>query len=339
MLHLCRKLLLFACVGLTPNVLAHTLINRAGSYSDDNGLNRNRLQLNLDLNFTHFQSGLTGTTYNVSATQDQYERETLETSDGVLKHANNNLSVSATQVWNKTTETRVNGGMSSDKELESRSQSFGAGVGQWLWHDSLRLGVDMQRSIAKQPADEYLDYDSQLVTVPTSISTTGTTFSLRHLATTTTITDYAVGYFDNENRPGSTNYSFNVKQFIPPFKGAVHAGVVRAVNRGKIQRNTTYGEVDAWEATVAYLQTLWKGATSRLGYKYYQENQTTRAYKDELVFGSDLYSLNLSQEIDRFIIDGGASYYQTNKDNNSVAIDNTTKIAARIYEVGLSARF
>ena len=108
-------------------------------------------------------------------------------------------------------------------------------------------------------------------------------------------------------------------------------------HKGKVGLDTTYGELEGGEATIAWLQKLWTKAKARVAYRYYREDETTRAFGDELTLGSDTVSLGISQgfkleehrsQARNFEVNAKASRYQTNSD-----------IDAEIYEVGLGADF
>lgn len=317
---------------------AHSLKLSRGAYDDSDGLTRERLGADAQVEAGRGPAGLTGHTYKLSFLRDSFAEEDLEDDDytrevyGSEQRVQGTATLSATQTWNKTTETRALGSYASDGKVTTRT--FGVGASQWMPGESLRIGVDFSRTLVDQPLFQVLDYDSELVGAPSRYSATGSTLGIRHLATPSTILDYALSYVHNEHRPATKVGGLQLRQFVALLKGAAHAGVTRADNRGAIDTTTDYGQVDAWTYEGAWLQHLWQGAQGRLGYRYYREDETTRAYEDERVFGSDTASLGLAQELDErtagvpMVVEAIAARYLTN-----------SKLAATTFEVGLTAKF
>lgn len=319
---------------------AHSVRQKAGSYIDNQGRERQRLQM--DLGYEGKGGGaVSGTSVTVSAGRDNYVFSDESDSDynrqvyGSQAHSQNNFSVSGNLTWDRLTDTRMLASVQTDGEVTTRTA--GIGVSQWHFHESLRLSYDLSRTIVEQPEFKFLDYDSQEVGNPTLVSSVGATVGVRHLASTTTIMDYSVSRIENENRPATNIASAAVREFFPTVKGALHANVTRAYNRGFIGTDTTYGQVDAWSVETSWLKELWRGGSGRASYRYYKEDETTRAYEDEKVFGSDMYSLSLVQELTRKMvssvsvplqIEAGAAKYLTN-----------VGVAANSYEMGVSAKF
>ena len=92
---------------------------------------------------------------------DTYDREFY----GSSYRTNQSATVSATQTWERLTETRVMGAYATDRVVKSRS--WAVGVSQWIWHESIRLAFDLSRTLIDQPLYQYLDFDSQEVGNPT----------------------------------------------------------------------------------------------------------------------------------------------------------------------------
>jgi hypothetical protein len=160
---------------------------------------------------------------------------------------------------------------------------------------------------------------------------------VRHLATPTTIVDYGLSQVAADNRPHANSGSIGVRQFVPPVEGAVQITGTRSYNRGYVTTDSTYGQVDAWIGEVAWLQTIAPGGKCRVGYRYYREDETTRAFENEQVFGSDTMSVGLSQDVPKEAVDSlptpvtlelAYARYLTN-----------AGISASSYEFGVSARF
>jgi hypothetical protein len=319
---------------------AHSVKQKAGSYIDNQGRERQRLQM--DLVYDGKGSGsVSSSSLTVSAGRDNYVFSEETDSDynqlvyGDRTHTQNNVTVSGNLTWDRLTDTRALVSMQSDGKVTARTGSVGAS--QWLYHETLRVSYDLSRTIVEQPEYKFLDYDSQEVGNPTLVTSVGATVGVRHLASTTTIRDYSVSRIENENRPATNTGTVGVREFFPSVNGALHANVTRAYNRGYIGTDTTYGQVDAWSFETAWLRDFGRGASGRLAYRYYQEDETTRAYEDEKVFGSDMFSLSVVQEITKKMVDSvtvplqieaGAAKYLTN-----------VGVAANSYEMGVSARF
>ncbi len=330
------------CLGLASQAHAHSIKQKVAGYNDTDGRSRERVSYDMTvqggtssaLNMTDSSYGLVlqnDSLKNDSMRDDQYDRDIY----GSSYRTNQSVSASATQTWDRLTETRVLTAYATDHEVKSRTWSVG--LSQWIWHETIRLAFDLSRTLIDQPLYQILDFDSEEVGNPTIASSTGATVSARHLASSTTIVDYSIGHIATDNRPDSNSASVAVRQFLPPMDGAVHGGVTRAYNRGYVTTATNYGQVDAWIYDLAYLQNLWPGAHARLGYRYYKEDQTTRAYGDDTVLGSDTTSLGFSQDLPKRAIDNigvpltieaAAARYLTN-----------VAIAATSFELGVTAKF
>jgi hypothetical protein len=321
---------------------AHTVRQELGAYQDNQGLSRQRIGYDVTVDGPQRAgAGLTSSTFDLTARRDFYNDTSVVDSDydrevyGGGRRTGDSAALTATQTWDRLTETRVLGAFSSDLQVESRT--WGVGASTWGLHETLRLSVDLSRTVTDQPEFRFLDFDSKQVGNPPLTSSTGVSLGVRHLATPTTIVDYGAGQLVNDTRPPSSTGQVAIRQFVPPVSGALHVAGTRAYNRGYISTDTTYGQVDAWTLETAWLQNLWRGALARLGYRYYKEDETTRAYADEKVFGSDTVSLGMSQELPKgatfgltrpLTLEASAARYLTNVD-----------IAATSFELGLAARF
>lgn len=320
---------------------AHALRQKVAGYRDNQGLSRERLSLNTTVDAGAGKSGLSDSNFQLLLQRDQYRLESMEERKyeeeiyGSSFRVNNTATLGANQTWDKITETRVMGSYQTDGEV--RARSFSGGASQWLNHETVRLSFDVSRTIVERPLFAILDFDSETVAEPTLATSTGASVGLRHLATPTTIVDYGTSRVESVGRPASQSGTVAVRQFLPPLRGALHAGALRALNRGYISNDTTYGQVDAVSYDAAYLQNLWRGALARVGYRYYKEDETTRAYADEKVFGSDTISAGLSQELPKGAVDG-LSQPLTVEISGARYLTNTG-IAATTGELGVTARF
>jgi len=320
---------------------ASTITQTVGAYSDNQGLTRHRVGYDVILDGGGGVANLTGSSYELAVTHDAYQRSDLTTDEydreiyGSGYKTNDAVTASASQTWDRLTETRVLAAYATDQKVSSRT--FSVGASQWQRSETVRLSVDVSRTLLEQPLYQILDYDSKEVGNPPIASSTGATVQLRHLATPTTIVDYSASHIVTANRPDTNTGTLAVRQFVPQLSAAFHATLTRAVNRGFITTETNYGQVDAWIVETAYLQNLWKGARSRLAYRYYKEDETTRAYGDETVFGSDTMSVGMAQDIPRratgslgipLTIEAAAARYLTN-----------VAVAANSFEASVTAKF
>jgi hypothetical protein len=331
---------LFAVLTVTHPVLGHSVKQKAGTYADNQGRERQRLQM--DLGGEMPTSGkMTANNFVLSVGRDKYvfgdgtDSSPSRELYGENFREQNIFTLSTGQTWEKVTDTRVSATFQSDDKVTARSVS--AGASQWIFGETVRVSYDLSRTVVEQPEFRFLDYDSQEVGNPPNVSSVGSTVGVRHLASTTTIMDYSVSRIENENRPATNSGTVALREFVPTLDAAVHINVNRSYNRGYIGTDTTYGQVDAWSFETAWLQTLWKGASGRMSYRYYKEDETTRAYADEKVFGSDLYSVSFIQHLGKKAVDNlnvplqlevGAAKYLAN-----------VGVAANSYEMGVTAKF
>jgi hypothetical protein len=332
--------LVLVTLSLANTAFAHSVKQKAGTYADNQGRERQRMQM--DLGFETPSSGrMSASSLSLSAGRDLYvfgdgddsarNRELY----GENLREQNIFTIAATQTWERVTDTRISATSQNDDKVHARS--FSAGASQWYYGETIRVSYDLSRTVVEQPEFRFLDYDSQEVGNPPIVSSVGSTVGVRHLASTTTIMDYTVSRIENENRPATNAATAGVREFLPSANAAIHVNVNRSYNRGYIGNDTTYGQVDAWSFETAWLQTLWLGASGRMAYRYYKEDETTKAYQDEKVFGSDMYSVSFVQHLGKKAVDNlnvplqleaGAAKYLTN-----------VGVAANSYEMGLTAKF
>jgi len=328
------------------NSYAHSIRQRASSYEDDHGSLRQRYKFDSNLKFNHTSGSITATSYALSAGLEQQTEKDIESNDYWKEYyedgerQSQDYNISASQTWSKLTDSRVILGYSTDHVTTSRTG--GLGISRWVWSENLQLSVDVSRTVVEQPLFEILDTDSDIIGEPTVVSSTGTSFGVKSLATPTTVTNVSWLHMEKNNRPPTNVYSGGVKQFIPMTKSAVHIDVSRAFNQGRIKTDTTYGEVDAWILQGAFLQSFWTGSNGRLAYRYYRESEVTRVDQEEYVRGTDLISFNISQELTPkdisnlqfpVVVECSVARYKSNE------IDSDRKLAANIFEVGIQTKF
>ena len=302
---------------------------------------RNRVGVDGALDFSTGGQVLTNTTYSLGASRDTYKYDALSTNkyqEKIYESASrrqDSASITATQTWKKITDTRVLGSFSTDGKATTRTA--GVGASRWLGGESWQITVDVSRTLVAKPEFELVDYDSQVLTTPTNSTSTGSAFGLRNLTTPTTITLANYTEVRSSDRPITRIGSVGVRQFVIPANGAAHLTVTRAYNRGTLSTETTYGEVDAWQAELSWLQTLWRGATGRIGHRWYKEDETTRAYGDELIFGSDMASLGVAQELSNVGV--GSRKVPLTVELTGTRYVTNSNVSAGTVEFGLSGKF
>ena len=313
---------------------AHTVRTHASNYSDNQSVKVWRFSLDSTLKYSHTGEWLSGTNYSLFAAQDYMKgtpspvEENIKEEKKYDRTKTNTFTLSAGQTWGKLTETRAL--FSAIDTASSKSRTGSIGVSQWFWHETFQGMIDISRTMVSRETNVYTDVDVVVIEPAPKVNSTGLTLGLKHLASSTTILQYNYTLIHPTDRPDTHTYSLNIKQFLPFWNHAIHVDASRAINRGKITEETTYGEVDAWQWQGSYLISYWEtGLTSKVYYRYYKEDQVTRAYSNELVFGSDTYGLNLAYSaLSNLIVETGAALYKTNK-----------KTKANIYDAGVQYKF
>ena len=304
-----------------------TVSGENSHYIDNRGLERDRLGARVQ--------GQVGKDSSVDATfsRDHYMRqlnaapEELRPDDAVSYERTDASSISVSHNHTKTFSTRAFGAYSDGRG--SYSRTWGAGFGYWFLHENWQFTLDANRSLANRPETNFLDYDFEIIEPSSVVDRKTVSVGLKQLASPKTIVDYGIAYSVQKNRPDTQSYSTKIKQHIAALKGSFHLGVNRSINTGEIATETAYGEVTSWKVEPAYLQNVSKQTIARVGYRYYREDETTRAYGDELTFGSDLLSLGVSHQMTPSTqVDWGLSRYVTNTD-----------LVADIVEFGLTSGF
>lgn len=323
----------------TPG-FAHSIKQQLGAYTDNKGMTRQRVGYDINVEAKPPVQSLTAASIDLTVARDRYRQDETESSDydkkiyGGNLRTNDRVSANLSETWNRLTDTRLVGAYASDGKI--RSRTYGAGASTWIHHETVRLSFDVTRTILEQPLYQVLDLDFQEVGNPTVASSAGATVGVRHLATPTTILDYTASHVVTENRPDTNVGAVSVRQFVRPLDGAVHGSVTRAVNRGYVATDTTYGQVDAWIYEVAWLENLWQGARARAGYRYYKEDETTRAYQDETELGTDTASLSFAQDLPKTATNLGVPL---TLDASAARFVTNVAVQATAFEFGVTAKF
>lgn len=314
-----------------------------GGYGDNQG--RSRQRLGYDLNSGAMGGASLPLTLNADLllTRDQYSHTQMRDASyerevyGAGGKVNDSAALTLAETVAKQTEIRQLASFATDHF--STIKSWGLGLSRWLRSDTIRAGVDVTRTEIDQPPYEVLDVDFQTVANPPIATSTAATLSLRHLATPTTIIDYNATHVATANRPDTQVAALALRQYLPPWRGAVHTAVTRALNRGTITTATTYGQVDAWIIEAAYLQHLGAQTRGRLGWRYYREDERQRAYGDRSTLGTDLFTAGLANEW-RWAGNGGQGTAPTTLQIELSAGRYLTNIglAANIVELSLGGK-
>ena len=329
--------------GSSSHLYAHSIQQRVGTYEGSDGRDRQRLGLDLGLDFVHQGGSITNSTCSLSMTRDFYQNTRAASDDSKNERqmydggqrVNDAVSATVSQTLNRITELRLLGAAARDDVVSARTA--GAGFSQWLIHETLQASFDVSRTFVEKPPQEILDVDAEVVTLPPNVDSTGVNFALKHLTTPSTIVQLSYTQVLATDRPPTHSIGAGVRQFVRPADGALHVNVARMLNRGPIGTDTRKGQVSAWQGEAAWLQNMWRGALARIGYRAYVEDETTRATESEKVYGSDTVSLNVAQELPKgslsgqgqpLMISAGASRYL-----------NNDQLSASTYEMGLLARF
>lgn len=342
-----RGLFLVSAYLLGGVASAHTIRESFANYGDNQGLSRQRMGIDSTLSYAG-DGLLTNRTFSGAVSRDIFHDSNLEQTGGQAsedryakdiygggKKTQTNATLSATQTWRKLTETRVLASFSDDEAVHSRTA--GVGASQWLWHETIQLGIDISRTLTDRPEFAVLDSDFEIINPPTKYTATGTTLTGKHLTTPTTLTGMTYTHIVSNDRPIAKTLAAEARQFIPLVNGAVHGQLARAYNRGQVTTASGYGEVDAWITELAYLQTITRTTRARVSYRYYKEDELTRAFGDELTFGSDTATIGIVQDLPTgsvaaitvpISLEARAARYLTN-----------TSVAASMVEVGVNAKF
>lgn len=291
-----------------PSVFASEVMQRVGGYSGDAG-NETRSAAALGGSITQrplFDGAISSGSYDLQAgveqiavkdfAKDKYMSEYFP--NGVRE--NRSASLNTSQTIRKLTDVRLGGNWLSDNVTTTRTAS--AGVGRWWFHDTIQTNVDVSKTETNGPTISILDLDSETINLGPKVASGGGTFSLKHLATPTTIWGASWTRIDASNRPPLNAYGLNGKQFIPAWSAAIHGSVTRIINTGEVDTTTSSGSLTGIQSEWAFLKTLWDGGASRVAYRFVREDEQTRAYGDHMLYGADSYSMGFTQDIKKGVI-------------------------------------
>jgi hypothetical protein len=287
---------------LAQSSLAHEIAQKVGGYQSSDGEHRSLGEVNgsLDLNAMG-ESPVTAASYVLNGSVEQISYRDISKNNYMLENfplarrEQQTIGLTTSHTIKKLTDVRAGASWSTDQVTFTRSVS--GGMGHWWHDDTVQTNVDFSQTSTNRPSDSILDNDFQTVTVASKMASRGATFSVKHLATPTTVWNAGFTRILSSERPRLDAYSVQVKQFIPSITGAVHVSGARLINTGEIGTDTTLGSMTGTQAEVAILKEIVTGTNARASYRYCREDEETRAFGDHLVFGSDSYSLGLTQDI------------------------------------------
>jgi hypothetical protein len=327
---------------LVPHPLAaDTVRQRMGLWSDTQGTERVRGVVDGQHDFDAERFGLSSTAFSWTLSRDElhlgdeawnnYEEEIYGSPERTLSSANATFS----QTWDKITDSRVGLGWSSDGKVVSRSGSVG--VSRWFAGENFQVALDFSRTLTERPRFPVLDYDFAVVDPPTRRDFGGVSLSLRQLASPTMIVLAGASWWESNDRPPLRVYTAGFRKFLPPLRAAIHASGARAVNSGTLTTESMDGELSSWQSELSWLQQISQQLRGKLSWRAYREDETTRAYGDELTFGSDLFVLGFARDLPRGFV-AGVNMPVTVELNGTRWISNKD-IAASAVEAGASVRF
>lgn len=300
----CNNAVIFGliAVAISQSSLAHEVAQTFGGYSSSDGEQRNLGEVAGTFDVASFgTSPVTSASYGLTGSIEHISYRDIAKNDYMLEHfptarrEQQTIGLSTSHTIKKINDVRLGSSWSTDQVTFTRSVN--GGVGRWWFEDTIQTNVDLSQTITNKPSQSILDNDFQTVTTGSKVNSRGATFSLKHLATPTTV--WSAGYtrIISTERPRLDAYSGQIKQFIPQVTGAIHLSGTRLINTGDIGTDTTVGSLAGVQAELALLKEIISGTQARMSYRYCREDEETRAFGDHLVYGADSYSLGVSQDI------------------------------------------
>ncbi len=305
-----KKLGFILMFGWLPATISfsHQLDQRIGGYSSSGGESRSMAKINGRADVPAMASGEVQSSLSINATIEGVSIEGDEKNEYMKKHfptgqrLDQNFGLDSDWTFSKTSNFTFGGSVSGDGVVKTTSKR--ASAGQWLFADQLRVGVYGSTSETKRPEAGFLDYDSvTLVFKSRTVANTGG-LSLKAILNPTTIVTADYASVQSTDRPHLQSWAAGVREFIAACECSVHGDVARVINLGALNTNMSTGQLMGTQATVSYLQSLWKDGHGRLAYRYAREDEYTRAYNDHLAFGSDSFTAAVSHEFQKARIGG-----------------------------------
>ena len=161
----CRYGIAIACVVLSSNGYSHSVKQKFGSLEDSSGTSRRSFNMSANADVPVYSNDMSAAGFSVSMGRDNYNFQIEEDAENTIEQSvSNSWSVGTSQTWDRITDTRVSASFSEDETSSARS--FGGGFSQWFIHETLRLSVDLSRTIIDRQPVMYLDYDSREISLP-----------------------------------------------------------------------------------------------------------------------------------------------------------------------------
>lgn len=302
-----HKILICGLLPAAP-AFSHQIDQRIGGYTSSGGESRSMARINGRADVPSMASGEVQSSLTINANIERVRVEGDANNEYMKKHFPNgqrldqNFGMDSDWTLSKSTNIAFGGSFSGDSVVKTTSKR--ASAGQWLLGDQLRVGVYGSSSETKRPEAGFLDYDSvTLVFKPRVVANTaGVSFKGILNPTTMATADYS--NVQSTDRPLLQSWSVGIREHIPACECSVHGDVARVINLGALNSNMSTGQLMGTQASVSYLQSLWKDGHGRLAYRYAREDEFTRAYNDHLVFGSDSFTAAISHEFQKARIQG-----------------------------------
>jgi hypothetical protein len=294
-------------LGWANMAASHEVSQRLGGYKSSDGESRSAGGVSASLEPKGFgRLPITSAAYTFDAGIERIRSNDLSTNEYMQLHfpegsrLQRSAGLQTVHTVSKITDIRAGGSWGSDDVSTSRSAN--AGVGHWWLNDTVQTNIDISRTINERPESSILDYDAQLIRLAPSVDSAGGVLTAKYLATPTTVWAAAYTRIVSSDRPQIDAYTLQLKQFFPAITGAVHGSISRIINTGEVTTSTNAGSLAGVQAEVAFLKSLWRDASMRLGYRFVREDEETRATGDHLVYGADSYSLGLLQDFKKGVV-------------------------------------
>lgn len=221
-------------------------------------------------------------------------------------------NIALSKKFESLSEVRGSVTMTSNVNAGTKSTAGSIGFGQWVFAEQTRVSVDYTRSHAIRSAKQYIDFDAQIVALPADVDSDSVALGVRQLVNPSLIVDAGLTAIKPTDRPTAIIGTLAGRQYISVLHGAVSSQLGRGMNVGSVKPVTSYGEVDAWVASVQWTQELPGSVSVLLGYRYYQEHERTRALNQDLIFGSDSIVTGLTKDWSDWTAAATYTRYQAN---------------------------
>lgn len=321
---------IFATCAVAAPLHGHEVSQHLAGYSSTDGEERTMAKMVGKVDAPVLAGGDLAMSFAVAAqsedirSNDKYTDANFQGS----RRRNHSLGLDQSLTLMKRAEFSFGGTRSWDSITSVTSLRFS--VGHWFLGDQLRVGVFGTNSRTIRPIESFLDYDSVTINLRPEVITASAGINLKAVLNPKTILtgDYSVAR--SSERPILRAWAIGMKQYFDGCDCAVHGDAARIINLGKLDTTMANGELTGSQWTLAYLQSVWNKAHTRIAYRYAREDEFTRAYGDHLVFGADSYVASFSQELEginigglerTMLVDVAATRYIHNKSGSATTVE------------------